>query len=255
MSRPPLVLINGLASQAETWSRNVDAWRRHFDVHAPELLAYDGPALQRRMEAGEAVDVAYLVEEWREHLERVVRRPPYRVVANSLGGKIAIEYAVRYPEQVERLVLLCPSGLSAREELPVVKAVKRSDVAGLVESVFHDRRHADRGIVEHYRQRLADRRWRAGLVRILRGTMGHRVDHLLERVMQPTLFVVGAEDRIVNPGETREAGRRLRRGRVVVLRWCGHAPQIEKARLVNRLVVRFLNGSLVAREARFAEQS
>src|SRR5262245_55174356 len=43
--RPPLVLINGLAEQAETWFRNVEAWRCRFTVHAPELLAYEGEAL------------------------------------------------------------------------------------------------------------------------------------------------------------------------------------------------------------------
>ncbi|MGH7225800.1 MAG: alpha/beta fold hydrolase, partial [Gemmataceae bacterium] len=66
--RQPLVLINGLAEQAESWFRNLPYWRRHFDVHVPNLLVYDGPALHRRIDAGLPIDVAYLVEQLHRYL-------------------------------------------------------------------------------------------------------------------------------------------------------------------------------------------
>ena len=47
------------------------------------------------------------------------------------------------------------------------------------------------------------------------------------------------------PGSIR-AAERLPRGRQVVIPKCGHAPQIEKARLVNTLVSRFLRDRLKA---------
>jgi pimeloyl-ACP methyl ester carboxylesterase len=106
---PPLVLINGLAEQAESWYCNLDAWRRHFDVYTPHLLAYEGAALHRRIEAGQTVDIDYLVERLHEYVDGFVQAPPYHMVANSLGGKVAVEFAARYPDQVARLVLPCPS--------------------------------------------------------------------------------------------------------------------------------------------------
>src|SRR2546423_1003967 len=107
--REPLVLINGLAEQAESWYRNVDHWRQHFDVYTPNLLAYDGAALQRRIDAGQPIDIDYLVEQLRLYLDLFVQAPPYNLVANSLGGKVSVEFATRYPELVSRLVLLCPA--------------------------------------------------------------------------------------------------------------------------------------------------
>src|SRR5881398_2071834 len=98
--RPPLVLINGLAEQAESWFCNLEAWRRHFDVHAPALLDYEGTALHGRIEQGLAIDIDYLVEKLRRYLEEFVQTGPYHLVANSLGGKVAVEFAVRYPELV-----------------------------------------------------------------------------------------------------------------------------------------------------------
>ena len=46
--RQPLILINGLAEQAESWFCNHRFWRRHFDVHMPNILHYDGAALHRQ---------------------------------------------------------------------------------------------------------------------------------------------------------------------------------------------------------------
>jgi pimeloyl-ACP methyl ester carboxylesterase len=245
--RSPLILINGLAEQAESWFCNTAYWRRHFDVYAPNLLVYDGAELHRRIEEKLPINVDYLVEQLHEYLRRFVQAPPYHLVANSLGGKVAVEFAVRYPEQVARLVLLCPSGLSAEERLPIVEGVRRNDLRSVVDSVFLDPRHVEAGMVQYYQRQLQNRRWRSGLLRTIQGTKEHRVSPLLPRVTQPTLLVVGREDRIVDPLQTIAAAEQLPCGHVHVLPRCGHAPQIEKAAEVNRLVVDFLTGALPQR--------
>lgn len=238
--RAPLVLINGLAEQAESWYCNLDVWRRHFEVHTPNLLAYDGAALHRRIETGEPVDIDYLVERLHKYLDGFAQAPPYHLVANSLGGKVAVEFAVRYPDLVDRLVLLCPSGLSDVERLPVVEGVRRNDLRSLVESVFDNPRAADPNLLTYYQKQFTNRRWRAGLFKTIRGTMDHRVRDRLAQVTQPTLLVVGREDRIVDSRQAIEAARSLRKGRLIVLQGCGHAPQIEQASVINNLVIEFL---------------
>lgn len=238
--KPPLILVNGLAEQAETWFCNADHWRKQFAVHMPVLAAYDGQPLHKRLEAGLTIDVDFLVEQLREYLESFVSEPAYDLLANSMGGKIVVEFAVRYPQLVRRLVLLCPSGLADRERLPIVEGVRRSDLSAVISSVFHSRRFSSPQLVEHYQHRLANKRWRTGLLRTIRGTMEHCVRHRLAEVTQPTLLVVGEEDQIVDPRQSLEASKALQNGRVVVLPKCGHAPQIERAATINRLVEQFL---------------
>ncbi len=238
--RPPLVLINGLAEQAESWYCNLEQWRKHFDVHTPNLLAYDGTALQRRIHAGQPIDIDYLVEQLRIYVDSFVQQLPVHLLANSMGGKIAVEYAARYPDQVARMVLLCPSGLAKDERLPVVEGVRRNDPASLIRSVFQNPGHADANLLRYYQEKFASRAWRGGLMRTLRGTMEHRVADRLADVPQPTLVVVGKKDRIVDSDETIAAAARLPNGNLVVLPDCGHAPQIEEADTINPLVVDFL---------------
>ena len=153
---------------------------------------------------------------------------------------MAVEYAVRYPDDVARLVLICPSGMGDEEKLPIVEGMRRSDPTALVESVFHDPRRADPGLFPYYRRQLGNRRWRTGLLRTIRGTMSYTVCDRLHLVRQPTLLIAGREDQIVDPIAAEAAARRLPQGQYRSIPNCGHAPHLEKSWTINRLVVNFL---------------
>lgn len=236
----PLVLVNGLAEQAETWFRNQRFWSRTFAVCMPNILAYEGAAIHRRIADDLPIDVDYLVEQLHTYLEEFVQAPPYHLVASSLGGKVVVEFAVRYPEEVDRIVLLCPSGMGDEEQLPIIEGMRRSDLAGVIESVFYDPRKADPGLYPYYHRQFGNRRWRLGLLRTIRGTMSYTVRDRLHLVRQPTLFIAGREDRIVDPATAEAAAAELPHGQFLMVPHCGHAPQIEKPRTINRLVSRFL---------------
>jgi pimeloyl-ACP methyl ester carboxylesterase len=251
--RQPLVLINGLAEQAESWFRNHWFWRRFFDVHMPNILAYDGEALHRRIDEGQPISVDYLVEQLNQYLESYVQAPPYHLVAASLGGKVAVEYAARYPDRVARVVLLCPSGMGDEERLPLVEGVRRNDLKALVESVFCDTSRVDPGLLVYYQRQFANRRWRSGLLRTVRGTMEHCVRDRLADVTQPTLLVSGKDDRIVDPEQAAAAARLLPQGRYLAIPRCGHAPQMERPWMVNRLVLHFLSSPRPSSKPRLSQ--
>jgi len=238
--KQPVVLINGLAEQAESWYRNYRFWSRYFDVQMPNILAYEGAALHRRINDGLPITVDYLVDQLHLYLEQFVQRPPYHIVASSLGGKVAVEFAARYPELVSRMVLICPSGMGDEEKLPFMEGVRHNDMASIVKSVFYQRNCIDRDMVTYYKRVFPSRRWKTGLLRTVRGTMNHVVRPKLGQVKAPTLFVACENDRIVDPVEAETAVRELGNGHFLMIPKCGHAPQIEKPWLINRLVVHFL---------------
>lgn len=251
--KAPLVLINGLAEQAETWFRNHRFWSRYFDVHMPNLLVYDGDALHRRIQSGEPISVEYLVQQLHLYLDQYVQRPPYHLVASSLGGKIAVEFAVRYPELTNRLVLICPSGMGDKEQLPIIEGVRRNDMTALVGSVFYRRRHVDRNLVKFYRSQFPNRKWKTGLLRTVRGTMDHVVRPLMPKVQAPTLLIAATEDKIVCPKEAEKAAAELPNGHFLMIPHCGHAPQQEKPWLINRLVTHFLTSPKPTSHPRFLQ--
>jgi pimeloyl-ACP methyl ester carboxylesterase len=249
-----MVLLNGLAEQSESWFRNHRFWRRYFDVYMPNLLVYEGAALHRRIQEDQPISVEYLVEQLHLYLHEFVQTPPYHLVASSLGGKIAVAYAVRYPEDVGRMVLLCPSGMGDAENLPIVDGVRRNDMVTLVNSVFYDRRRVDRELITYYRRQFSSRRWRTGLLRTIRGTMEHCVRERLPQLTRPTLLISAREDRIVDPQHAQSAAKLLPNGKFYLIPRCGHAPQMEKPWLTNRLVLQFLSSRTVATKPGLAQQ-
>jgi pimeloyl-ACP methyl ester carboxylesterase len=237
----PLILINGLAEQAETWYRNRRFWNRYFDVHAPNILAYEGDALHRRISAKEPLTVSYLVEQLHTYLFQFVQTPPYHLVSSSLGGKVAVEFAARYPEMVSRMVLICPSGMGDKEQLPIIDGIVGRDALAVVKSVFHKPRLVDRDMLRYYKSRFSSRKWKSGFLKTVRGTLDHTVRERLKDLRCPTLLVTAEEDKICCPLTAEDAAKDLPNGHFRKIAKCGHAPQIEKPWLINHLVVDFLS--------------
>lgn len=241
--RQALVLLNGLAEQAESWYRNRKYWSRYFEVLAPNILAYEGEALHRRIAAKQSITVDYLVEQLYVYLDQFVQTPPYHLVSSSLGGKVAVEFAARYPQLVNRVVLICPSGMGDKEQLPIMDGVRGQDAYGMVRSVFHKPRRVDREILRYYKAKFASRAWKKGMLRTVSGTLEHTVRARMKDLTAPTLLVTGSHDKVCCPKTAEEAARDLPNGFFRKVLRCGHAPQIEKHWLINRLVVNFLSSA------------
>lgn len=243
--KTPLILLNGLAEQQESWYRNARFWGRFFEVHQPNLMAYEGDALHRRIKSGQPITVEYLVEQLHTFVDQFVQAPRVHIVSSSLGGKVAVEFAAKYPDRVGRVVLLCPSGMGDVERLPIMDGVQRSDAEAIIRAVFHKPQKADRELLTYYKRCFLSRKWKLGLIRTVKGTNDHVVRARMKDLKGPTLVLGGKEDQIVNYREGERAAVEVPNGNGhwLSLPRCGHAPQIEMPRLVNRLVVHFLTSA------------
>lgn len=238
----PLILINGLAEQGESWYRNREVWQRQFNVHTPGVLVYDGPVLKERLASRQPITVGFLKDRLAEYLDKFVQTPPYHLVASSLGGQIAVEYASQNPGKIDRIVLLCPSGMGSEERLPITEGARHKDYRGLVESTFHDPTLASRSIMSYYEEKFQSKAWRRALFETVRGTKSHSVRDRLPSIDRPVLVICGREDRIVDTHVVREAVAPHPNYQFVMISRCGHAPQLEQPQIVNRLITSFLQG-------------
>ena len=247
ISRPrPLILVNGLAEQSESWFANRTPWSRHFDVKVPEILVYDGDSLHRRIDAGGEVTVDYLTDRLATYLDEFVQRPPYHLVGLEPGRPDHPDLRRAPPRRrSSRLVLICPSGLHGDENLPMMEGVRRSQYDTLVKSVFHRSHFASDELVEAIEQKFQDRKWKKGVLRTLRGDRRPLGGAAARAGPAPDAADLGRERPVISDvaGSIRAADQMLKVRQVVIPK-CGHAPQIEKSRLVNQLVLRFLRDRL-----------
>lgn len=96
----PLVLIAGLSKDSSGWFQQVDVFSQHFQV-----LLFDNRGVGRT----EAPDVPYTTQMMAEDVIALMNElhiPSAHVLGHSLGGCIAQQIAIHYPQKVKRLVLL-----------------------------------------------------------------------------------------------------------------------------------------------------
>jgi pimeloyl-ACP methyl ester carboxylesterase len=103
---PPLVLLHGSLANSAMWLTDVADYARHFRMYAIDLIGEPGLSAPSRPPM---TSDAYA--RWLEEVLDALDIQRTRMVAVSLGGWMALDYATRHPDKVERLALQCPSGI------------------------------------------------------------------------------------------------------------------------------------------------
>ncbi len=178
------------------------------------------------------------------------------LVGHSMGGAIAGEVALRYPDRVRGLVLIDAAGFGVRwpAALTVGRLPGAGDVAGalrnrwttgqVLRSTYGDPSKVTEEDVDQYYAPVAD----AGYPLALRGVLRQfRFDTLIGRlgaVAAPTLVIWGGADRWIPVRDGTRLVTELPRGAFTVLPGVGHAAAEEDPDDVNRLLVSFLKEGL-----------
>ncbi len=96
----PLVVIHGGGGDARTWYKNIEELARTYTVYAPDLPGYGGST---------RLDGDYFIPELTRFLDRFTRKlklEQFYLVGHSLGGGIALNYALEFPTKIKKLVLV-----------------------------------------------------------------------------------------------------------------------------------------------------
>ena len=250
---PPVVLIHGLGSSLAVWQRTILPLAERHTVYALDMPGHgdsEKPDIQYTLDAG----IDYL-----DAFLDAMDLPRATLVGNSMGGLLALGFALERSERVSRLALVDAAGLG-RElafllrlvSLPVVgELMRRSSVFGYARALMRQASTAGRVtwpvLVDALRgARIAPEASRAELNALRNGAnfRGVRPDYiLLDRLPElamPLLIVWGAQDKVLPVTHAYAAARKHASARMVVLDRCGHWPQLEQADEFNRILEAFL---------------
>jgi pimeloyl-ACP methyl ester carboxylesterase len=162
----------------------------------------------------------------------------------SLGGWIAAEFAVRWPERVRRLWLSGAPGLWVDEQpLPDLFRIAR-DTAKIRQLLFHDPDSyiAKMVIVDDppEERMLAAYQAMTVLARLVwERPYDPKLPQRLHRVQCPVLLLWGADDRLVPPAYGEAYRRYLPQAEMKQIAHCGHLPMFEAESEFVQTVARF----------------
>ncbi len=254
---PAVVLLHGLGGFAQSWRDTIDALATRATVFALDL-----PGFGRSAKPRAAYRLGYFARALHAFLD-AMGVSQASLVGHSLGGSVAVTYALTHPARVERLALVAGlvPGFNFRMSwayrliaLPVIGEVlgmcaRPAIYKAAVARCFHVPRPADVDfLIEHdYAIRTgpeARAAWLATARHIRADFIDHRADYrrALATLDLPVLLVHGRQDPAVSPQHATEAVAGFPRA---ALRWvdgCGHFPHLERGPVVNGWLAEFVVG-------------
>ncbi len=252
-SGPPVVAVHGLGGTKGSFLPTVAALAGGFRVIAPDLPGFGdsdkpvGAAYDARYFAAVVVDLLDALDIERAHL-----------IGNSLGGRVALEVAMRHPDRAGRLALLAPSLAWKRQrtlapllrivrpELGLIQLAPRPIVQTIVHGLIPG---ADDGWtaagVDEFLRAFATPAGKAAFYAAARhiyleapnGSNGFWTR--LPELPADALFIWGRRDRLVPIAFARHVAEALPTARHLELD-CGHVPQVERPRETHAAIRAFL---------------
>jgi len=245
-----VLFVHGLGGRWQNWLENVP--RTAVDHRA---IALDLPGFGRSQTPTAPISIpgyAATLERLCDLLEldRVI------VVGNSMGGLIAVEMALRFPERVRGLVLVSPAAMA-------IQSFRAAPASALLAVLSHTPLGTPDGVRRILRRpgarhlafatvvrhptlldvdmlcELAGGRGAPGLGGALEAMMGHSLRRRLSTLEVPSLLVHGREDMLVPVADSIWLSKQLPRAELRIFEDTGHLPMVERAVPFNDLLAGF----------------
>jgi pyruvate dehydrogenase E2 component (dihydrolipoamide acetyltransferase) len=233
------VLIHGFGGDLNTWLFNHEEFAATRTVYALDLPGHGGSSKQ--IETGALAEFAKVLGGFMDRvgLDRA------HLAGHSMGGAVALEFALAYPERARSICLIASAGLGPEIDGEYIEgfitARRRRELQPQIEKLFANPKSVSRQLVEDilkYKRvdgveptlrTIADQFCPGGRQALVRRKQ-------LASLTVPVLVLWGAEDRILPPSHALDLPTTVR---TEILAGGGHMVQMEEASKVNRLVRSF----------------
>jgi pimeloyl-ACP methyl ester carboxylesterase len=231
---PAVCLVHGTGGSSAVWEHQLDGLADLGRIVAVDLPGHgrSGGAITKRIE-----DAAAVVAEFLDEMEigKIV------VGGHSMGGAIAQQFALAYPNRVEGLILV---GTGARlRVLPRLLELLATDYERGVDLLMSLAVGPDAPAELRKALHRATADTAPGVVLgDLQACNAFDVMRRISTVTAPTLVICGEEDQLTPPKYARFLGEHIAGARVVVVPGAGHYVQVEKPRETTAAIREFVAG-------------
>ncbi len=232
----PMVLLHGLFGTLSNWTHVVEHFsKKGYCVYIPLLPIYEGKTLDKVHTSVEGLTdfVTHFLEA--KQLKKV------HMVGNSLGGHIALVYALKHGDNLKSMCLTGSSGLfEAGLGSTFPRRQDRKYVKERVEYTFYDPRTATKALVDEVFAIINNRLKALRIIHIARNAQRTNLRDQLPNISTPTCLIWGLNDNITPPYVAHEFHKLLPNAKLYFIDECGHAPMMEQPQRFNEVLENFL---------------
>lgn len=232
-SKEPLVLLHGLMGGLSNFADIVDHFSKLYRVIALTLPIYDAPLSETSLDGMLRYLSDFIAY---KNLSKI------HLLGNSLGGHIALMFALKYQQKVSSLTLTGSSGLyenAMGNTFP--KRGDRDFIKNKAEVTFYDSAMATTEVVDELYKIINDRSKALHIIMMSKSAVRNNLRDELHKIYVPVLLIWGRQDNITPPFVAEQFNELIKSSRLVWIDKCGHAPMMEHPETFNTILENFLN--------------
>ena len=238
----PLVMIMGLGSDKRNWMFQVPTFKKHY-----QLVTFDNRGVGKSSKPAAPYTTRIMADDTVGLMDYLGIKKAH-ILGVSMGGMIAQEIAINYPERVMKLILCCTyacddSGLSGEtpEWTRAAELREKGQTGPVIPLMFN------RSLYKFIFLLLKIMRGEDMSASALAGFKGqraacrtHQTLDRLSLIKSPTLVIVGTGDRLLKPTSSEVLAEKIPGTKLVKLKGGSHTFFVEMKNNFNKEVLNFL---------------
>jgi 2-hydroxy-6-oxonona-2,4-dienedioate hydrolase len=232
-SGPVVLLLHGLLGALSNFDQLINRFKDEYNVVIPILPIMTLPIAK--------VGLKGLVQ----HVNAFVEYKGYNkvnVLGNSLGGHLALLYALEFKDKVQSVTLTGSSGLF--ENAMGSSFPKRGNyeyIKKKTEDTFYDPKTATKELVDDVFETVSDRNKAFRIILTAKSAIRHNLGDKLNEIEAPTLLIWGKQDQVTPPFVGEKFNELIPNSELHFVDKCGHAPMMEVPEAFNEILADFLS--------------
>ncbi|MBS1196417.1 MAG: MhpC [Proteobacteria bacterium] len=241
-NKTPVVLIHGHGADSGSWFTQIPDFSKHFPV-----IVVDLPGCGNSPQHDGRITIEGLAEAVHDSI-REYYSDKINVMGISLGGYVSIEFASRFADEVDKLVLLGTPHSFPEEIKPTLRATMEAYKTMTMQEIVAPRisRAFGKLASPELQQFLAEdilKTTHAAYLNLGQAPIEYDPRPKYKNIKAKTLIITGELDHIAGPEQAMKLHGELPGSEVLILNDTGHASNLENPEGMNPQIIDFLSQS------------
>ena len=237
----PLVMIMGFTASRSGWVAQIPSFKKYYRV-----ITFDNRGAGKSDKPPGPYSTKMMADDTARLMDHLGIEKAH-IVGVSMGGMIAQELAINYPQRVMQLVLACTYACQDRtsgdtpEQAKLLQLKPEKMAIAMIGLAFNKPLYRFTfGLLGRIQSRFIGASGRVGIAGQSEACRKHNTLDRLPLITAPTLVIVGTKDRTINPVSSEVIAGKIPNARLVKVEGGSHTFSLEMKNVFNREVLNFL---------------